>query len=82
MRKRLAACAADMAMEAVFKFLSYATRTGALFRPLLTEALDNFLLAVDTKVKNATFKSKVINPHRTVAVRQRSCPESPACRPR
>ena len=56
MRKRLAACVADMAMEAVFKFLSYATRIGALFRPLLTEALDNFLLAVDTKVKNATLR--------------------------
>ena len=58
MRHRLAACAADMAMEAVFKFLSYATRTGALFRPLLTEALDNFFLAVDTKVKKRHFKMR------------------------
>ena len=58
MRKRLAACVADMAMEAVFKFLSYATRTDALFRPLLTEALDNFFLAVDTKVKKRHFKMR------------------------
>ena len=58
MRKRLAACVADMAMEDVFKFLSYTTRTGTLFRPLLAEALDNFFLAVDTKVKKRYFKMR------------------------
>ena len=56
MRKRLVACAADMAMGAVFKFLSYASKIGVIFRPLLTEALGHFSLAVDTKVKKRRFK--------------------------